>query len=86
MNQLSYVNYRVAPRAQEVEEEWKVEAVASFGERLSLALEITQAMQYLLGQKPRVIHREMKPSNVFLDDVIRVILGTPGSWEMKSWH
>ncbi|KAL3744553.1 hypothetical protein ACJRO7_013771 [Eucalyptus globulus] len=46
-------------------------SVASFGERLRLALEITQAMQYLLGQKPRGIHREMKPSNVFLDDVIR---------------
>ncbi|KAK7835433.1 serine/threonine-protein kinase sty46 [Quercus suber] len=37
-------------------------------ERLARALEIAQAMQFLHGQKPKVIHRNLKPSNIFLDD------------------
>lgn len=41
-------------------------------ERLARALEIAQAMQYLHGQKPMVIHRGLKPSNIFLDDSMHV--------------
>ncbi|KAK3436057.1 hypothetical protein EUGRSUZ_C00717 [Eucalyptus grandis] len=64
----------------------RAKPLCPLGEPLSLALEIARAMQYLLGQKPRMIHRDMKPSNIFLDDAMHVILGMPGSWEMKSWH
>lgn len=42
-------------------------------ERLQMALEIAQAMQYLHEQKPaKVIHRDLKPSNIFLDDDMHV--------------
>ncbi|KAM1012908.1 hypothetical protein ACFX2C_043103 [Malus domestica] len=29
-------------------------------------------MQYLHGQKPKVIHSDLKPSNIFLDDAMHV--------------
>ena len=41
-------------------------------ERLARVLEIAQAMQYLHGQKPKVIHRDLKLSNIFLDDSMHV--------------
>ncbi|XP_027085005.2 serine/threonine-protein kinase STY17-like [Coffea arabica] len=42
-------------------------------DRLQMALEIAQAMQYLHEQKPaKVIHRDLKPSNIFLDDDMHV--------------
>ncbi|XP_050273137.1 U-box domain-containing protein 51-like [Quercus robur] len=41
-------------------------------ERLARALEIAQAMQYLHGKKPKVIHHDLKPSNIFLDDSMHV--------------
>ncbi|XP_059664122.1 serine/threonine-protein kinase STY8-like [Cornus florida] len=44
-----------------------------FQERLSRALEIAQAIQYLHEHKPiKVIHRDLKPSNIFLDDAMHV--------------
>ncbi|KAF8040624.1 hypothetical protein BT93_B2751 [Corymbia citriodora subsp. variegata] len=57
-----------------------------FGERLSLSLEIARGMKNLQEQKPKVVPRDMKPSNIFLDNAMHGILGMPGSWEMKSWH
>ncbi|CAN1217259.1 Serine/threonine-protein kinase STY17 [Linum perenne] len=42
-------------------------------ERLTRAVEMAQAMQYLHEQKPnKVIHRDLKPSNIFLDDANHV--------------
>lgn len=41
-------------------------------QRLNIALEISQGMQYLHQQIPKVIHRDFKPSNIFLDGGGRV--------------
>ncbi|KDP34046.1 hypothetical protein JCGZ_07617 [Jatropha curcas] len=41
-------------------------------ERIGRALEIAQAMQYLHEQKPKLIHRDLKVSNIFLDDANHV--------------
>ncbi|KAL5559508.1 hypothetical protein UlMin_035719 [Ulmus minor] len=43
-----------------------------FEERVARALEIAQAMQYLHEQKPKVVHRDLKLSNIFLDDAFHV--------------
>ncbi|XP_027333614.1 serine/threonine-protein kinase HT1-like [Abrus precatorius] len=43
-----------------------------FKYRLMRALEIAQAMQYLHEQKPKVIHRDLKPTNIFLDDAMHI--------------
>ncbi|RDX84607.1 putative serine/threonine-protein kinase SIS8, partial [Mucuna pruriens] len=43
-----------------------------FKDRVMRALEIAQAMQYLHEQKPKVIHRDLKPTNIFLDDALHV--------------
>lgn len=37
-------------------------------ERLGGALEIAQAMQYLHQQNPKLIHRDLKPTDIFMDD------------------
>ncbi|GLJ11566.1 hypothetical protein SUGI_0171360 [Cryptomeria japonica] len=47
-------------------------------DRLQIALEISQGMQYLHGQKPKVLHRDLKLSNIFLDDNHHVKLGDFG--------
>lgn len=41
-------------------------------ERLAKAVEISQAMQYLHEQNPVLIHRDLKPTNIFLDDTMHV--------------
>ena len=41
---------------------------SSISKQGSVALEIAQTMQYLHEQKPKVIRRDLKPSNIFLDD------------------
>ncbi|KAL9675295.1 hypothetical protein QQ045_003497 [Rhodiola kirilowii] len=37
-------------------------------DRVTKALEISQAVQYLHERKPMLVHRDLKPSNIFLDD------------------
>ncbi|XP_065851217.1 serine/threonine-protein kinase STY46-like [Euphorbia lathyris] len=41
-------------------------------ERIDRAVEIAQAMQYLHQQTPKLIHRDLKPTNIFLDDAFHV--------------
>ncbi|KAM7507448.1 hypothetical protein LguiA_017901 [Lonicera macranthoides] len=40
--------------------------------RVGVALEIAQGVQYLHEQKPMVLHRDLKLSNVFMDDAMHV--------------
>ena len=41
-------------------------------ERLQKGVEIALAMQYLHEQRPKVIHRDLQPRNIFLDDAMHV--------------
>ncbi|KAI4316480.1 hypothetical protein L6164_024458 [Bauhinia variegata] len=50
----------------------RIVELAPLKERVSKALEIAQAMRYLHEQKPKVIHRDLKPGNIFLDDAMHV--------------
>ncbi|KAL6584884.1 hypothetical protein OROMI_004173 [Orobanche minor] len=43
-----------------------------FEDRLAKALEIAQGMQYLHEHKPMILLRDLKPSNIFLDDAFHV--------------